>query len=203
MTKKVIGVLVSGRGSNLQALIDNVTTGQLPVQIGLVISDNPDAYALKRAQDAGIAVCVIERRHFSSKQDFEQAINEKLTEYKVELIVLAGFMRLLGSNFIRQWNYKIMNIHPSLLPSFPGLEPQKQAIDYGVKVSGCTVHFVDEGMDTGSIIMQQTVAINDEDTVDTLAEKILQKEHEIYPKVIALWARDKIIIENKKVTIKK
>lgn len=203
MTKKVIGVLVSGRGSNLQALIDNVTTGQLPVQIGLVISDNPDAYALKRAQDAGIAVCVIERRHFSSKQDFEQAINEKLTEYKVELIVLAGFMRLLGSNFIRQWNYKIMNIHPSLLPSFPGLEPQKQAIDYGVKVSGCTVHFVDEGMDTGSIIMQQTVAINDEDTVDTLAEKILQKEHEIYPKVIALWAQDKIIIENKKVTIKK
>lgn len=203
MTKKVIGVLVSGRGSNLQALIDNVTTGQLPVQIGLVISDNPDAYALKRAQDAGIAVCVIERRHFSSKQDFEQAINEKLTEYKVELIVLAGFMRLLGSNFIRQWNYKIMNIHPSLLPSFPGLEPQKQAIDYGVKVSGCTVHFVDEGMDTGSIIMQQTVAIDDEDTVDTLAEKILQKEHEIYPKVIALWAQDKIIIENKKVTIKK
>lgn len=202
MTKKVIGVLVSGRGSNLQAIIDSMKAEQLPIQIGLVISDNPDAYALERAQAAGIAVCVIERRHFSSQQDFEQALSEKLIEHKVELVVLAGFMRLLGSDFIKNWRFKIMNIHPSLLPSFPGLHPQEQAIAYGVKVSGCTVHFVDEGMDTGPIILQQAVAIEDADNADTLAQKILQKEHEIYPKAIALWANDCLHIENRKVTIK-
>lgn len=203
MTKKIIGVLVSGRGSNLQAIIDSIKNGQLPVKIGLVISDKPAVYALERAQDAGINVCVIERRHFSCKQEFEMAITEKLIENKVELVVLAGFMRLLGSDFINQWPYKIMNIHPSLLPSFPGLEAQAQAVEYGAKVSGCTVHFVDEGMDTGAIILQKVVAVDDQDTVETLSEKILQLEHEAYPKAIALWANGCLKIDDRKVSIKK
>ena len=201
MAEKIIGVLASGRGSNLQAIIDNIANDSLKVKIGVVICDQPDAYAIERAQKAGIPTRSLERKLFASKDLFEQAINSTLLEYKVELIVLAGFMRLLGSTFIKNWQYKIMNIHPSLLPSFPGLHPQMQALDYGAKVSGCTVHFVDEGMDTGPIIMQQAVHVLDEDNEASLSARILQQEHVLYAKAIAYWAEGKLKLEGRKVVI--
>lgn len=202
MAEKVIGILASGRGSNLQAIIDNISKGLLKVKIGVVICDKSDAYALQRAEQVGIPACVIERGHFSCKEDFEQAISEKLAEHEVQLIVLAGFMRLLGSEFIKKWHMKIMNIHPSLLPSFPGLHPQQQAIDYGAKVSGCTVHFVDEGMDSGPIILQKAVPVLDEDDEDTLAQRILKEEHVLYSQAIGLWAQEKICVDGRATKVK-
>lgn len=199
MAEKVIGVLASGRGSNLQAIIDNIAKGTLKVKIGAVICDQSDAYALKRAELSGVSAYTIERQNYETKALFEQAIDEKLKENKCELIVLAGFMRLLGTAFIRKWQYKIMNIHPSLLPSFPGLHPQEQALAYGAKVSGCTVHFVDEGMDTGPIILQKAVPVLDSDDAESLAARILEQEHQLYSQAIELWSQDKLAIEGRNV----
>ena len=201
MTKKVIGVLVSGRGSNLQAIIENVEKEKLPVKIGVVISDRADALALKKASDAGIETAFVNRKDYSTKEEFEEMISKTLLKYNVSLVVLAGFMRIFSSSFIREWPHKVMNIHPSLLPSFPGLEPQAQAIRYGVKVSGCTVHFVDEGMDTGPIILQAVVHVDGKDTDDTLSKKILAEEHKLYSEAIKLWAEDKLHIDGRLVTI--
>ena len=202
MAEKVIGVLASGRGSNLQAIVDNIMQGYLPVKIGVVICDKSDAYALQRAAQVDIPACVIERSSFSCKEDFEQAISEKLLEHNVQLVVLAGFMRLLGSKFIKNWHMKIMNIHPSLLPSFPGLHPQRQALTYGARVSGCTVHFVDEGMDSGPIILQKAVSVLDNDDEDALAARILKEEHLLYSQAISLWAQSKIFISGRQVQLK-
>lgn len=202
MKKKIIGVLASGRGSNLQAIMDKITDKYLDVEIGVVIADKKDAVAISRAKDFGVPTCVFERKSFSDKKSFEAAISEKLVEHQVELIVLAGFMRILGSDFVKTWQGKIINIHPSLLPSFTGLDAHQQALDYGVKFSGCTVHFVDEGVDSGPIIMQSTVAITDNETVESLAEKILCEEHKILPEVIKLWAEDSLVISGRRVTIK-
>ena len=202
MTERIIGVLASGRGSNLQAIIDNIGAGLLPVRIGVVISDNPAAYALKRAQAADVPCCLINRQDFSNRDDFEQAMCEKLLEYRVELVVMAGFMRMLGPLFVNRWPLRIMNIHPSLLPGFPGLNAQAQAVRYGAKVSGCTVHFVDEGMDTGQVIIQRTVNVTDNDTPDSLAERILIEEHIAYTEAISLWAQDRLAVNGRVVTIK-
>ena len=203
MTKRVIGVLASGRGSNLQVIIDNMLSGKLPISIGVVISDNPAAAALERGRQAGIPVCVIERKQFSCKEDFEAAITQELKRYQVELVVLAGFMRLLGAGFLRDWRLRVMNIHPALLPSFTGLEAQAQAIRYGAKVAGCTVHFVDEGMDTGPIILQDAVEVSDDDTEESLTEKILAREHVIYSQAIRLWAEDRLLVEGRRVVVRK
>ena len=197
MAEKVIGVLASGRGSNFQAIIDTVKSGSLPVKIGVLVCDKRDAYAIERSKTAGIPFVIVERKEFSSKDDFENQINEELKKYDVELVVLAGFMRLLGKTFIRSWQNSIMNIHPSLLPSFPGLHPQLQAIEYGAKVSGCTVHFVDEGMDSGPVILQKAVEVFSDDTEDTLAERILKEEHKLYPDAIRLWAEDRLRMEGR------
>lgn len=197
-----IGVLVSGRGSNLQAIMDRIADGYLPLEIAVVISDKPDAFALERAQKADIKTVAVERKACASKEEFEAKINAALEAECCELVVLAGFMRILSADFVNKWQHKIINIHPALLPSFPGLHGQKQAVDYGVKFSGCTVHFVDAGTDSGPIILQTVVPVMDDDTEDTLADRILVQEHIAMPEALKLWAEGKLTIEGRKVKVK-
>lgn len=196
-----IGVLVSGRGSNLQAIMDRIADGYLPLKIAVVISDKSDAYALERAQNAGIKTVAVERKGCASKDEFEAKITAALEEAGCELVVLAGFMRILSGGFVNKWHHKIINIHPALLPSFPGLHGQGQAVAYGVKFSGCTVHFVDEGTDSGPIILQKVVPVLDDDTEDTLADRILVQEHIAIPEALKLWAEDKLEINGRKVKV--
>jgi len=196
-------VLVSGRGTNLQALIDASRNGEIPGRITLVISDNPQALALQRAQEAGIPTVVLDYASFSGKKAYEEALLGVLEKEAPDLICLAGYMRIVGKAIISRYRYRILNIHPSLLPAFPGLEAQRQAVEYGVKVSGCTVHFVDEGMDTGPIVLQATCPVFDDDTAETLAARILQHEHEIYPRAVKLFLEDRLKIEGRKVLVKK
>ena len=197
-----IGVLVSGRGSNLQAIMDRIADGYLPLEIAVVISDKPDAFALERAQKADIKTVAVERKACASKEEFEAKINAASEAEGCELVVLAGFMRILSADFVNKWQHKIINIHPALLPSFPGLHGQKQAVDYGVKFSGCTVHFVDAGTDSGPIILQKVVPVMDDDTEDTLADRILVQEHIAMPESLKLWAEGKLTIEGRKVKVK-
>lgn len=196
-----IGVLVSGNGSNLQAIIDRIEAGELQAEISIVISDREDAYALKRAARHGIENMYIDPGKFREKREYEGKLVQVLKERGVELVIMAGFMRLLGPYFIREFHQRVMNIHPSLLPSFPGLRPQLQALEHGVKVSGCTVHFADEGMDTGPIILQGAVPVYDDDTEETLSARILEKEHELYPEAIKLYSEGRLKIEGRKVRI--
>ena len=201
MRKKVLGVLVSGRGSNLQAILDAINADRLTAKIGVVISDNPEANALRRVAGMDIPTAVVERKKFGSKQEFEAAIIEQLDLHHVELVLLAGFMRILSPQFINRFPMRIMNIHPALLPSFPGLDAQAQALHYGVKVSGATVHFVDEGMDSGPIILQEAVPVEDDDTVTTLAERILHLEHRLYVRAVRLYCEGRIHISGRAVKI--
>lgn len=197
-----IGVLASGRGSNFQSIIDNIESGFIPAEIAVLISDKADAFAIERAKKHKIESLVINLKNFSNKDLFYAHIADELQKRGVELVVLAGFMRVVGKPLIERYNNKIMNIHPALLPSFPGLHGQKQAVDYGVKISGCTVHFVDEGVDTGPIIMQAAVPVYEDDTEDTLSERILKQEHRIFPLAIKLYAEGKITLTGGKVCIK-
>ena len=199
MNKK-IAVLVSGRGSNLQAIIDKIQDGTLPLQISVVISDMPGAYALERAAKAGLKALAVDRKAFSDRASFEAKLNEEIGE--ADGVVLAGFMRILSADFIEKWHHKIINIHPAILPSFPGMHGQRQAFEYGVKVAGCTVHFVDAGTDTGPIILQKVVPAYFEDDEDTLAARILEEEHVALPEALGLWAADKLEIIGRKVKIK-
>lgn len=201
MNNRKAGVLVSGRGSNLQAVLDRIAGGYLPLEIGVVISDKVDAFALERAANVGIKTVVVARKECASKEEFEDRIHAALVEAGCELVVLAGFMRILSGNFVSKWHNKIINIHPALLPSFPGLDGQGQALEYGVKFTGCTVHFVDEGTDTGPIILQKVVPVLDDDTHDTLAARILEQEHKAMPEALKLWAEGKLVIEGRKVKI--
>ncbi len=198
-----VAVLASGRGSNLQSLIDQWRRGSLPVVFVGVGSDNINAQALERAENAKIPTRVFLIESYEDKQSQENDILNWFEELEVELLVLAGYMRVLSKKFIRQANYPIVNIHPSLLPSFPGLNAQKQALDYGVKISGCTVHFVDEGMDTGPIILQQAVQLYEEDDVAALVDRILKVEHQIYPEAIRLIATGKVKRQGRKVIIQR
>jgi phosphoribosylglycinamide formyltransferase-1 len=183
----------------MQAICDSILAGRIHAKIGVVISDKADAKVLEHAANAGIPVVCIERKNFDSKQAFEEAIAQALTKAHVDLVVLAGFMRILSAFFINLFSGRIMNIHPSLLPAFPGLDAHQQAIAYGAKVSGCTIHFVDEGMDTGPIIMQRAVSILADDTVDSLADRILRVEHELYPQAIGLYCDQRLSIEGRNV----
>ena len=201
--RKKIGVIVSGRGSNLQSIIDHITEGKLDVEVAVVVSDHADAFALERAVKAGIATAVVERKGCRDKEEFEDKIDAVLRNAGAELVVLAGFMRILTGHFISRWEHKIINIHPALLPSFKGLDAQGQAVDYGVKVAGCTVHFVDEGTDTGPIILQKVVPVMDEDTEETLAARILVEEHKALPEAIRLWSEGKLSIKGRKVFVGK
>ncbi|MCQ2363136.1 MAG: phosphoribosylglycinamide formyltransferase [Acidaminococcaceae bacterium] len=198
MTKK-IGILVSGRGSNLQAIIDRIKDGYLPLEISVVISDMPGAFALERARQSGLKAVAVDRKAYANRASFETGLNEALGD--VDGVVLAGFMRILSGEFIERWHHRIINIHPALLPSFPGMHGQRQANDYGTKVAGCTVHFVDAGTDTGPIIIQKVVPAYFEDDEDTLAARILEQEHAALPEALKLWAEDKLTIIGRKVKI--
>ncbi|NLH88096.1 MAG: phosphoribosylglycinamide formyltransferase [Firmicutes bacterium] len=177
-------VLVSGRGSNLQAILDAIEDGRLAAEVAAVISDVPDAYALKRAERAGVPTYCIEKRDYSSRADFETALADCAEGARPDLIVLAGFMRVLGEAFLDRFPGKVINIHPSLLPSFRGLEAQRQALEAGVRYAGCTVHFVDLGVDSGLIIDQRVVRVLPGDDVETLSARILEQEHDLLVDVI-------------------
>jgi len=197
-----IGVLASGRGSNFQSIIDQIKSKRLKAEIGLLITDNPSAFAIERAKAHSIEYLVITPKKYSSRDDFFIKTANELKKRDVELVVLAGFMRIVRKPLIDAFPNRIMNIHPALLPAFPGLHGQKQAIEHGVKISGCTVHFVDEGMDTGPIIIQAAVPILQEDTEETLSERILRYEHKIYPEAIRLFSEGRIKVEGRKVIIR-
>jgi phosphoribosylglycinamide formyltransferase-1 len=197
-----IGVLASGRGSNFQSIIDEIESQKLKVKIALLITDNPSAFAIERAKKHGIEYLVIKPETFKSRDDFFKNIANELKKREVGLVVLAGFMRIVGKPLLEAFPNKIMNIHPALLPSFPGLHGQRQALEYGVKISGCTVHFVDEGMDTGPIIIQAAVPVLDDDTEESLSERILMYEHKIYPEAIRLFSEDRIEVQGRRVKIK-
>ena len=196
-----IGVLASGRGTNLQAIIEAIKEGKIKGRISIVISDNRDAFALKRAKQNNIETEYINFKSFKNRENYDKKIVECLKEKDVDLVVLAGYMRILSSFFINAYKNKIMNIHPALLPSFPGLHAQRQAVEYGVKISGCTVHFVDEGVDSGPIILQKAVEVKDNDTEELLAERILKEEHQIYPRAIQLFSQGRLVIKGRKVFI--
>jgi phosphoribosylglycinamide formyltransferase-1 len=184
-TSRRIGVLISGRGSNLRALIDATQTGRLDATIALVISNAQDAQGLEHARRAGIATLVLDHRGWPSRADYDRALAGELQARGVELVCLAGFMRVLGAPMLGAFRHCILNIHPSLLPAFPGLHPQQQALDHGVKVSGVTVHLVDEGLDAGPIVLQRVVDVLDSDTAESLAARILLEEHRAYPDAVA------------------
>jgi len=197
-----VGVLASGRGSNLQSIIDACAAGRIPARVAVVVSDNPGAYALERARRAGIPAVHVGAGDFDTREEYERQIIHHLTVRNVGLVCLAGYMRLVGGELLQAFPGRILNIHPALLPAFPGLHAQKQAWNYGVKHSGCTVHFVDEGMDTGPIIIQATVPVLEDDTAEQLAERILTEEHRIYPEAVRLFAEGKLSLEGRRVRIK-
>jgi phosphoribosylglycinamide formyltransferase-1 len=197
-----IAVFISGSGSNLQSIIDNIEKGLVSARIAVVISNEPDAYGIERAKKHGIRAAVVNHRDFSTRHAFEDAIHALLEKDPVDLICLAGFMRVLTPDFLRRYPQKIINIHPALLPSFAGTHGQKDAHDYAVKFSGCTIHFVDEGVDTGPIIIQAVVPVLPDDTVETLQKRILAQEHKIYPQAIQFIAEGRITVLGRKVVVK-
>lgn len=199
--KLKLGVLASGGGTNLQSIIDQCQQQKIDAEIVLVLCNNPDAGALQRAEKAGLRNVCINHRNFSDRQSFDQTVVAALQEAGVELVVLAGFMRIISEVFVAAFPQRIINIHPALLPAFPGLHVQKKALEYGARFAGCTVHFVDTGVDTGPIIIQAVVPILDEDTEETLSARILQQEHQIYPKAIQLIAEKRVKIDGRRVRI--
>lgn len=200
--EKRIAVLASGRGSNFQAVIDAISEGKIPACCVALITDNPKAYAIERAGKAGIPVRIIDYASFPSRELYERALQSAMQEANADLFVLAGYMRIVGAGIVRTFPGKMMNIHPALLPAFTGLHAQRQAVEYGVKVSGCTVHFVDESLDGGPIILQQAVPVNEGDDEDSLAERILQHEHECFPEAIKLFCEGRLEIVGRKVRIR-
>jgi len=198
-----LAILASGRGSNFLAILEAIRQGRLNAQIKVLISDKSDALALQKAEEAGIPHIFIDPRLYSDRQSYESDIVKELKAKEIDLVVLAGYMRLVGKVLLQSYPHRILNIHPALLPSFTGLHAQRQAIDYGVKFSGCTVHFVDDGMDTGPIIEQAVVPVLPDDTEDDLAGRILVQEHILYARVLQWFAEGRVYIEGRKVYIDK
>ncbi len=194
-----LGVLVSGSGSNLQAIIDNIEAGRLDARIKIMISNVPDVFALERAKKHNIPSLVISHKGYKSREDFDQKTVETLQAHGVELVVLAGYMRVVTSVLLRAFPMRVMNIHPALLPSFPGTHVWQAEVDSGVKFAGCTVHFVDEGTDTGPIIIQAVVPVYDDDTAETLNARILKQEHKIFSQAIQLYAEGRLKIQGRRV----
>jgi len=184
-----LAVLLSGRGSNFQAIHEAVQRGELDAEIVCVISNRPDAAGIQRARDFGYAAHIIDHKAFANRAAHEEEVLRVLDEARPDFIALAGYMRLLGASFIERYRHRIVNIHPSLLPAFPGVDAQAQAVAYGVKVSGCTVHLVDEHLDAGPILVQRTVEVRDDDTAETLATRILTQEHEAYVEALGKLAK--------------
>ncbi len=202
MAKPVpIGVLISGSGTNLQSIIDAIAAKKLDAKIEVVLSNKADAYGLVRAQNHGIRTEVLDHKAFASREAYDQAVVDLLRARGVELVVLAGFMRLLSSVFVKAYSNRIMNIHPALLPSFPGLQVQKKALDHGVRFAGCTVHFVNEDCDEGPIIIQAVVPVFPDDSEEQLAARILKQEHRIYPRAIQLYAEGRLHVVGRRVLV--
>ena len=203
---KNLGILISGRGSNMESILKAIKKKKIPINPAVVISNKPNAKGLAIAKKMGVQIEIVDSSKYKGKRlQYDKKIISTLKKYKVTpsngLVCLAGFMRIISPYFIKEYKNKILNIHPALLPAFPGLDAQKQAIEFGSKFSGCTVHFVDEGVDTGPIIIQEVVKISNNDTEKSLSKKILVKEHEIYPKAVELFAKKKISIKGRKVKI--
>lgn len=199
MSKKNVAVFVSGGGTNLQAIIDaNIASANIAV----VLSNKPDAYALERALKQNIPVEVVDHKEYESREAFESEIIDRLKNYSIDLVVLAGFMRILTPYFVKNYKHRIINLHPALLPSFPGIHTTKQALEYGVKITGVTVHFVDDGVDTGPIILQSIVPVDDNDNEETLLMKIHKEEHRIFPEAVRLFCEGRLTISGRKVSIK-
>ncbi len=199
--RQKLGVLCSGRGTDLQSIMDAINNGEVAADIAVVLTDKPDAFALERAASAGIKAVCVNRKQFDGRESFEQALVSELQAAGVTLVVLAGFMRILTPYFVRQYAGRIMNIHPALLPSFPGAHAHQDVLAYGVKISGCTVHFVDEGTDSGPIILQAAVPVLDGDTEEALGARVLEQEHIIYPRAIQLYCEGKLEIHGRHVRI--
>ena len=201
-----LGVLVSGRGSNLQAIMNEIEAGTVKAEIAVVISNKQGVPALERAERHGLTTVFLDPKSVADtpnpRQAYDQKLLETLQHHHVQLVVLAGYMKIVTSVLIDSYESRIMNIHPALLPSFPGLDAQRQALDHGVKVSGCTVHFVTEGMDTGPIILQRAVPVEEGDTADTLSERILKEEHGLLPRAIQLFAEGRLTVEGRAVHIR-
>ena len=201
--KKRIAVLASGRGSNFQAVIDAIAAGQIPAACVALITDNPKAYAIERAAKAKIPVNIVDFASFPSRDAYDRALLAAMQECRADLFVLAGYMRILGVDVVRAFPLKMVNIHPALLPSFTGLHAQRQAVLHGVKIAGCTVHFVDESLDGGPIILQRSVPVLDDDDEDDLADRILEQEHVAFPEAIRLFCEDRLEITGRIVRIRK
>ena len=203
MVKVRVGVLASGRGSNLQAIIDAAEAGKIPnIEFAVVMSDNADAFAFERAKKHGIPAKFIDPKAHRRREDYDAALLAKFKEHKVGLVLLAGYMRIVSMVMVDAYPNRIINIHPALLPSFPGLHVQKKAAEYGVRFSGGTVHFVDGGMDTGPIIIQAVVPVLQDDDEDTLAARILRQEHKIYPEAVRLFSEGRLEVQGRRVLIK-
>ena len=196
-----LGVLASGSGSNLQAILDGCAAGRIPAQVAAVVCNVAGAKALERAQAAGVPAVLLPHGQFASREEYDAQLIAVLRRHGVELVCLAGFMRLITPSFLRAFENKVLNIHPSLLPSFPGLHAVRQALDAGVRVSGCTVHVVDEGTDSGPIVIQAAVPVLDGDSEESLAARILVQEHRCYPRAISLWAQGRVHLEGRRVRI--
>ncbi len=202
MAKKVpLGVLISGSGTNLQAIIDAIKGGSLDASIEVVISNREDAYGLERARKHGLSTEIVDHRKFATREDYDRVLIDILRARGVELVILAGFMRLLSALFVRSYANRIMNIHPALLPAFPGLHVQKKAVEYGVRFSGCTVHFVNDQCDEGPIIIQAVVPVYPDDGEESLAARILKEEHRIYPRAIQLYFEGRLHVVGQKVLV--
>ena len=199
--KQKLGVLCSGRGTDLQSIIDAIGRGEVDAKIAVVLTDKPEVFALERAKKAGIKAVCVNRKQYDGREPFEKALIAELEEAGVTLVVLAGFMRILTPVFVRHFAGRIMNIHPALLPSFPGAHAHRDVLAYGVKVSGCTVHFVDEGTDSGPIILQAAVPVLAGDTEETLGARVLEQEHIIYPQAIQLYCEGKLQVDGRQVRI--
>ena len=199
--KKRLGILISGSGTNLQAIIDRSESGDLHAEVVCVISNKAEAFGLERARKHGIAAIHLDHRSYSGRGEYDAALVTTLQELHVDLVILAGFMRIVTPVLLDAFPNRVMNIHPALLPSFPGLDAQKQALDYGAKLSGCTVHFVDAGTDTGPIILQSAVPVLEDDTVASLSERIHHEEHKLYPAAIQLFAEGRLKVEGRRVLI--
>lgn len=200
--KKRIAIFVSGSGTNMENIAKHVQSGKLSCEIGLVVCDQPQAFALERAKRFGIEMFVIERKNFRSKIEFESAITKELERRKIDFIVLAGYMKILGPEFVRHWQWKILNIHPSLLPKYPGGHSIKDAFSAKEKETGVTVHFVDEGVDSGPIILQRKVDIKPNDTLEALESRVHETEYQLYPEVIQLFCENKLTVQSGRVTIR-
>ena len=199
--KKTVSFLVSGRGTNFKTVAEKILGGYINAKAGIVISNSPDSAALEKAKDLGIESIAIEPKNFKTREDHEHEMIKHLTRFKTDLVVAAGYMRLLTPLFVNHYRYRIINIHPALLPSFPGKNAQQQALDYGVRITGCTTHFIDEGTDTGPVILQMPVEIKTDDDINSLSSKILKEEHIILVESVKLFCEDRLKVKNHRVII--